>query len=45
LNAFLCGLVDIERCGVASLEDPVPVELLKQLIVHLLLLLQCAFSH
>ena len=43
LNAFICRLVDVKWCRIASLEDSVSVELLKQLIVKLLLLLQGAF--
>jgi hypothetical protein len=44
LNAFICGLIDIHWGGVASLEDSVAMELLKQLIVQLLLFLQNAIS-
>jgi hypothetical protein len=45
LNAFICRLVDIHWGGIASLEDSVAVEFLKQIIVKLLLLLQNAIPN
>jgi len=43
LNAFLCCFVDVKRYRITSLEDLAAMELLKNFIVKLLLLLHGAF--